>query len=262
MHERISHRERWARGIASAAFAAATLVTLRMAFTMDGNMPMPGGWSMTMMWMVMPGQNIGSAALSFLVMWQAMMIAMMLPSTWPVIELYQRVAVNTGAPSPSLAALTLAAGYFTIWFGFGLLCFAAGLTISRWAMMSVQVSAWMPAAAGAGLILAGVYQLTPFKQACLRHCRSPLFVLGEDWKPGLMAAFEKGLHHGTYCMGCCWGLMLIQLILGVMNLGVMTAVAAAIAFEKLWKHGPLASRMTGVGACAAGVYFLAEAVRS
>jgi len=254
-------RERWARGIATLIFAIAVIVTLRLAFSMEGNMPMPGGWSMTMMWMVMPGQTWWGAAGTFLFMWQAMMIAMMLPSSWPVLELYQRVALSTKSPRPSLAAIVLGVGYFGVWLAFGLLSFGVGFLISRAAMASVHVSARLPAAAGAALMLAGVYQLTPLKQACLRQCRSPLLVLGEAWRPGLMPALKTGLKHGAYCAACCWALMLIQLVLGVMNLGVMIAVAATIGFEKLWKYGPVVARLIGVGAFAFGVYVLAEAIR-
>jgi len=220
---------------------------------------MPGGWEMSMMWMAspdpaMPGQTLGSAAWMFLPMWQAMMIAMMLPSSWPMLELYRRVAISSGERSPGLATVAVGAGYFGVWLAFGAMVFAAGFGVSAGAMHSAPVSRAMPLLAGAGLVLAGVFQLTPWKQACLRHCRSPLLFLGHAWRPGIPGAVRIGIVHGAYCAGCCWALMLIQAALGVMNLGVMTAVAAVIGIEKLWRRGPFLARVTGVAAVAGGVY--------
>jgi predicted metal-binding membrane protein len=120
----------------------------------------------------------------------------------------------------------------------------------------------MPAAAGAGLIAAGLYQWSPWKQACLAHCRSPLMFLGHAFRPGLAGAVRVGVAHGIFCTGCCWALMVIQMILGVMNLSVMLLVAAVIAIEKLWTRGPLFARLAGGAAIAMGAFYLALAVRS
>lgn len=115
----------------------------------------------------------------------------------------------------------------------------------------------MPPGAGVALILAGLYQLTPLKQACLMHCREPALYLSHTWSPGMRGAVRLGLHHGTFCAVCCWALMLIQMVLGVMNLAVMIAIAAIIGTEKLWKRGPLLSRLAGLSAIAAGVVMIA-----
>lgn len=252
--------ERWSRVVAALVFAAAAVVTVRASTSMSGGMRMPGGWTMTMMWMAMPGQTMARSAWVFLVMWQAMMIAMMLPSCWPMLELYQRVAISTGQKRPALGTAIAGAGYFGIWLVFGAVAFAAGLGLSHVAMASARISRMVPAAGGAGLILAGAYQLSPIKQTCLRHCRSPLIWLGEAWRPGLSGAARIGIHHGAFCTACCWALMLIQFILGMMNLGVTLAIAAAIGLEKLWRRGPVLARIFGAGAVICGAYLLISAV--
>jgi predicted metal-binding membrane protein len=227
---------------------------------MSGGMPMPGGWTMPMMWMIMPGQTLWSAAWMFLLMWQAMMIAMMLPSTWPMLSLYRRTAAHTGQRHIGFATFLAGAGYFAVWLGFGALALAIGFGVSRLAMKASYVSRWIPAAAGLALIVAGLYQLSPLKQACLKHCRDPILFLGHAWRPGFAGALRVGVHHGAFCAACCWALMVIQMVLGVMNLGVMIIVAAVIAGEKLWKRGPLLARMTGAVAVIAGAVLIVRSL--
>jgi predicted metal-binding membrane protein len=249
-------RERTARAVAAIVFAGSAIITWRAARGMGGGMRMPGDWEMSMLWMAAPGQTAASAAWMFLLMWQAMMVAMMLPSSWPMLELYRRVAVSTREPHPELAVAVAGAGYFSVWLGFGVVAFAAGFGISAGAMRSGEWSRAIPAAAGGCLMLAGVFQLSPWKQACLRHCRSPLLFLGHAWRPGLAGAARVGVAHGIYCVACCWALMLIQIVLGVMSLSVMTAVAAVIGVEKLWRRGPLVARVAGAASIAAGAYLV------
>jgi predicted metal-binding membrane protein len=252
--------EQWTRATASGVFLLAAAYTFYAARGMSGGMTMPGGWTMPMMWMVMPGQSLAGAAFVFLLMWQAMMIAMMLPSSWPTLELYSRVARHTGQRWPMFNTVLAAAGYFTVWGAFGAIAFAAGFEISRAAMFSPQLSKWVPAAAGVSLVIAGVWQLTPLKQSCLQHCRDPLMFLGHAYKPGVWGGFRLGLHHGAFCAACCWALMLMQMVLGVMNLAVMTGVAAIIATEKLWKRGPLLARLVGAVSIVAGVALIARSI--
>ncbi|MBZ5701813.1 MAG: DUF2182 domain-containing protein [Acidobacteriia bacterium] len=252
--------ELWPRVFATGIFTAAAALTWRGVRSMSGGMPMPGGWTMPMMWMVMPGEAPWNAAWMFLLMWQAMMIAMMLPSTWPMLSLYRRTAQHTATRRAGLATFLAGAGYFAVWLAFGAVAFALGLELSRLAMQSDRLSQWIPPTAGLALIVAGIYQLTPLKQACLRHCRDPILFLGHAWRPSFAGALRVGIHHGAYCAACCWALMLIQMVLGVMNLGVMIAVAAVIAGEKLWKRGPLLARATGIAAIAAGAVLLARSL--
>ena len=221
---------------------------------------MPGGWIMPMMWMVMPGHTAFGSAVLFLLMWQAMMVAMMLPSAWPMLELYGRVARHTGQRRPMVHTIVAGAGYFAVWGVFGAIAFAMGLQLSRVAMASLRLSRAIPAAAGVALMLAGFWQLSSLKQACLKHCREPLLFLSHAYKPGMRGAFRVGLHHGAFCAACCWALMLIQMVLGVMNLTVMIVVATMIAAEKLWKRGPVLARIVGVSSIAAGIFFLVRSI--
>ena len=252
--------EQWARAVASGIFLLAAAYTLYAARGMSGGMIMPGGWTMPMMWMVMPGQSLAGSAFVFLVMWQAMMIAMMLPSSWPTLELYSRVARHTGQRWPMFNTVLAGAGYFTVWGAFGAIAFAAGFEISRAAMVSAQLSRWIPAAAGVSLVLAGIWQLTPLKQSCLNHCRDPLLFLGHAYQPGLWGGFRVGLHHGAFCAACCWALMLMQMVLGVMNLAVMVGVATIIATEKLWKRGPFLARLVGAVSIILGIALVVRSI--
>jgi predicted metal-binding membrane protein len=252
--------ERWAQAVASGVFLLAAGYTFYAARSMSGGMLMPGGWTMPMMWMAMPGQSLAGSALAFLLMWQAMMIAMMLPSSWPTLELYSRVARHTEQRHPLFNTILAGAGYFTVWGAFGAIAFAAGFEISRAAMFSPQLSRWVPAAAGVSLVLAGIWQLTPLKQSCLSHCRDPLLFLGHAYKPGVWGGFRVGLHHGAFCAVCCWALMLMQIVLGVMNLAVMAGVAAIIATEKLWKRGPLLARLVGAVSIIVGIVLVVRSV--
>jgi len=251
---RSSPGEWWARCVASVIFLAAAAVTLHGGRIMGGGMRMPGGWTMSMMWMVMPGRTAWSTAAMFLLMWQAMMLAMMLPSTWPMLALYRRVALFHESPHATLGTMLAGAAYFAVWLAFGAAAFSGGFGLSQWAMHAPRVSALAPRAAGIALLLAGIYQLTPLKQSCLRHCREPLLLLSHLWKPGLGGALRLGLHHGWFCASCCWALMLIQILVGLMNLAAMAAIAAVIALEKLWKRGPLLSRVVGAASIAAGIW--------
>ena len=182
-----------------------------------------------------------------------MMVAMMLPSSWPTLELYSRVARHTGQRWPLLNTVLAGVGYFAIWGAFGAVAFAAGFEVSHLAMLSVQLSRWIPVAAGGLLVIAGIWQLTPLKQSCLKHCREPLLFLAHAYKPGVWGGFRVGVHHGGYCAACCWALMLMQIVLGVMNIAVMAIVAAIIATEKLWKRGPLLARLVGAVSIVAGI---------
>jgi predicted metal-binding membrane protein len=233
-------------------FIASAVIILYFNQSMSGGMRMPGNWSMSMMWMPMPGQSWLGAALMFAGMWLAMMIAMMLPSTLPMLLLYRRAVAFRGESRLGFPTLALGSGYFLVWSLFGLVAYAGGLAISRAAMTWTSVSRIVPLGAAAGLIVAGVYQVTPWKSACLKHCRDPLAFVAHHLGGGWRGAVRLGLHHGAFCAACCWALMLIQLVLGVMNLVVMTAVAIAIALEKLLPNGETIARIIGAVAILGG----------
>ena len=136
---------------------------------MSGGMRMPGNWTMSMMWMVMPGQTRMMSALVFVGMWLAMMVAMMLPSALPVLLLYRRAAAFCGELRLDVLILALATGYFLVWTLFGVVAYAARVTISRAVMSWLTLSKIVPLAVGLALVFAGIYQLTPWKSECLKH---------------------------------------------------------------------------------------------
>jgi predicted metal-binding membrane protein len=242
---------------ALALFVVAAGLTLMSTRMMTGAMPMPGGWTMGMVWMRMPGQSWFAAGGMFGAMWFAMMVGMMLPSSLPMLRLYRRLVSVRGEPRPDLLVWVMAAGYFFVWTVFGILAYGAGAVIAETAMRSVWISRVIPIVAGAMLIAAGIYQLTPWKAACLTHCRSPLGLLSHyGQRRGWRGAMAMGLHHGLFCTGCCWALMIMQLVLGVMNVAAMIAVATIIALEKLSPPGVALARSVGVASIAAGLWLV------
>src|SRR6266568_3261552 len=168
--------ERLTYVLALLAFVGAATATLwfNLSGSMSGGMRMPGHWTMSMMWMSMPGQSQFISGLVFTAMWLAMMVAMMLPSSMPMLLLYRRAARFRAEPYLGWITFTVALGYFAVWIIFGVVAYLAGVGITRSAMQWESVSRMVPFASGIGLAFAGVYQLTPWKSACLRHCRDPL----------------------------------------------------------------------------------------
>lgn len=174
-------------------------------------------------------------------MWFTMMVAMMVPSAAPTVMLYAQVyrhSVKSGAP-PTAAFL---AGYLVCWLGFSLLAAVLQLFVVPSMSMSIENRA----AASALLIAAGVYQLSPIKDACLGRCRSPAQFLSRHYRPGLSGAFRLGLLHGAYCVGCCWLLMALLFVGGVMNLLWIAALTLFVAAEKLLPGGDWVARIAGV----------------
>ncbi len=197
-------------------------------------------------------------------MWWVMMIAMMVPSAAPMILLYARVA-RQGQQRGQIAAGRLptgafALGYLAVWLGFSLTATAlqalaegAGLVHG---MMMWSTAPWLSAGV---LIAAGVYQLSPLKSACLKHCRSPVAFLSGHWRNGPSGAFRMGLDHGAYCLGCCWSLMALLFVGGIMNLVWIAGLAIFVLVEKLAPGGHWISRIGGVLLVAAGVYVATSA---
>jgi predicted metal-binding membrane protein len=235
-----------------AVFVVAAALTIFFTQSMSGGMRMPGNWTMSMMWMGMPGQTWITAALAFVGMWLAMMVAMMLPSALPMLLLYRRVAAFRGESRLSVLMLAVGSGYFLVWTLFGVLAYAGGKSISGAVMTWSVLSRIVPLAAGVALVLAGIYQLTPWKSACLKHCRDPLLLVADHLHGGWRGALRLGIHHGMFCAACCWGLMLIQLVLGTMNLAVMALVAVIIALEKVLPRGEVVARVVGYAAVLSG----------
>jgi len=181
----------------------------------------------------------------FMGMWVAMMAAMMLPSQAPMAMLWTRAI----AQSPSVARRTtrtfaFLAGYVLSWALYGLLAFLLVVALDAFLTRNPGAGRWLATGIFA---LAGIYQLTPLKDVCLRTCRSPIgmFLKYGSFK-GSAVDFRVGLHHGLYCVGCCWALMVVLIGVGVMNLVAMVVLAAVILAEKLWRYGEVAARVVGV----------------
>jgi predicted metal-binding membrane protein len=203
--------------------------------------------------------TLGYAGLIF-AMWWVMMVAMMLPSATPMLLLFARAnRTQKVRDRPYVATGFFAAGYLTAWGGFSLL--AAGL---QWGLEQLDLLGPMMTATnywlgGAILLAAGLWQLTPLKGVCLRHCRSPLSFLAQRWRPGRLGAFRMGIEHGAYCLGCCWFLMGLLFFGGIMNLFWIAGLALFILLEKTIPMGHWFSRIAGVCFAAWGVLLLAGA---
>ncbi len=174
-------------------------------------------------------------------MWWLMMLAMMLPSTAPMILLYARVREQQSAGAQIAQPWVFLLGYAAIWLIFSIAAAGAQMLVTGSAMMLDN-----PRNAGAVLIAAGLYQLSPLKSACLRQCRSPGQFLSRHWRPGVGGAVRLGILHGAYCVGCCWLLMALLFVGGVMNLAWVAGLALIVTIERLAPRGEWFGRAAGV----------------
>ena len=197
-------------------------------------------------------------------MWTVMMVGMMSAAAAPMLLLVARSHVRR-SDAPGLGAtsmvLPFALGYLAVWVGF-----SAVATIAQWALhdatlLSPAMAIASPRVAAVLLIAAGVYQLTPLKRACLRHCQSPMGFLMTHWRDGVSGAFRMGLRHGVYCLGCCWVLMCVLFAVGVMNLVWVAALTVFILIEKLWSGGGRVSQVGGVVLIALGCLALTRTIQ-
>jgi predicted metal-binding membrane protein len=234
----------------AAVVVCAWMHLTRASLDMYGRMDGAAAWMMEATW---------DARYLLLVfwMWAAMMVAMMLPSALPTILVFHNAIRNDPkVSSPSRRILEFTAGYVLAWVGF-----SVGATLLQWgfaeaALLSPMMVSASPLLGGALLIVAGVYQWTPFKYACLQHCRSPLAFLVEHWQPGMPGAVQLGLHHGLRCVGCCWALMLLLFVGGVMSLLWIGAITAFVLIEKLAPYGAQGGRLSGLALTIAGAWVL------
>lgn len=245
-------------------FAASAVVTIVWCASMSsmGGMTMPGGWTMTMTWMRMPGQTWTGAAASFLGMWMVMMIAMMLPSLIPMLMRYRQAVAATSATavtstvaSPRLGLLTAIAGsaYFFVWALFGMAVYPLGIAFAEIAMQQPAVSRAVPVAAGAAILTAGLLQFTTWKARYLERCRQTP-VPGRAMRADAVTAWRHGLRLGLHCTYACAGPMVILLVLGVMDLRVMAVVTAAITLERFAPAGLRVARAIGAVVVATGLF--------
>lgn len=190
-------------------------------------------------------------------MWTVMMIAMMLPAALPFVFAFGFEHRSRRARGlPYVPASIFLAGYFAIWTAFSALAALVQWLLHRGALLSPMMTATSSVFAGGILVAAGVYQWTPYKDACLRHCRSPLTFLLSDWREGRLGAFRMGIDHGLFCLGCCWLLMALPFATGVMNLAWMAAITVFILIEKAAPGGQWFGRIGGATLVGAGAWMI------
>jgi len=233
--------------------AAATISGYVSMSTMPG-MEMPGGWTMSMTWMRMPGQSWAGAAAAFLGMWTVMMVAMMAPAVTPALLRYRQAIRASAASRLDRLTAIVALGYFAVWTLAGVATLPVGMVLAELTMQVPAVSRAVPVIAGCTIILAGALQFTTWKSSQLHCCRTPpIYTPGEA-----SAAWRHGWRLGTSCLCCCAGLTAILLVLGVMDLRAMTLVTLAITAERVAPAGQRIARVIGVMAIVTGLIQLAR----
>lgn len=222
-------------------------------------MDMPG---MDMPGMVMPRFNEWSVTTVLLlyVMWAVMMVAMMVPSAAPMVLAFLSLNQRRRAASRAFVPVGIfLAGYLTVWAAYSAVATLAQWRLHEAALLSPQMAATSPLLSGGLLVVAGVFQWTPLKRACLKGCRSPLTFLMSEWREGKAGAFIMGLRHGADCIGCCWVLMALLFVAGVMNLLWVAVIALFVMVEKLLAKGDLVGRIGGIVMVIAGLTVIVRA---
>jgi predicted metal-binding membrane protein len=247
-------------GVAALLFGASAAVTIVWCASMSamGEMPMPGGWTMSMAWMRMPGQTWPGVAVSFLGMWVPMMVAMMLPSLVPMLWRYRQAVGRTGDTRLGRLTALVGVGYFFIWTVFGMVAFPFGAALAAIEMQQPALARAVPIAVGVVVLIAGSLQLTAWKAhhfACCREAPGRGCTLPADTG----TAWRHGLRLGLHCSQCCASLMVILLGLGVMDLRAMAVVATAITVERLAPAGERVARAIGAVVVGAGLLLIARA---
>ena len=239
----LRHRRAVVLGVLAMFTAAAWAYLLSGAGIEMEATNMGGGQMMAML----PTWSAGYAAL-ISVMWWAMMVAMMLPTAAPTVLLvtslaWDRLANYNLVPA---TALLFASGYLLVWCGFSLAATLLQWGLDNAGLLSERMAFGDAILASSVLIAAGVYQWTPLKDACLRHCRSPTEFLVRHWQPGSLGAVVTGIRHGLFCLGCCWMLMALLFVGGLMSLAWVGAIALFVLLEKTMPWGDWMGRLTGL----------------
>lgn len=248
-------------GVTAALFAASAAVTIAWCTAMAdmGGMLMPGGWTMSMAWMRMPGQTWPGAAAAFLGMWLVMMMAMMLPSLVPMLWRYRRAVGAMGGARVGGLTLLAGTGYFFIWTVFGLIAFIGGVLLAEMIMRIPLLSRAVPFAVGMVVMLAGASQFTAWKSRQLACCRGE-HPAGRTLPTTAVTAWCHGMQLGLRCSYCCAGLTAVLLVIGVMDLRAMGMVTLAITAERLLPHGERIARLIGAAFFGAGILSMGRAV--
>ena len=254
----IPRRERWIIAAALAAIAGAAwlyMVHEARSFTVSGvceclRMPMGAGsdWST-------------GALLPLFFMWAGMMVAMMLPSATPMILTFAAVSRNRRRlQGPYVPVEIFVAGYVVVWSCFSLLAAIAQWFLHRNALLSPAMASQSAIFAGLLLLAAGVFQFTPLKHACLTQCRTPFEFIMTRWREGAGGALRMGLEHGLFCAGCCWALMGLLFVAGVMNILWIAALSLIVGLEKLLPRGMWLSSATGAVFTLWGAWLIIESI--
>ena len=232
----------------------AAVVVLAWGYLLAGagmDTSMPGMAMAPMAW------TTGTALLMF-AMWWVMMIAMMAPSAGPTVLLFSAIGRKQAAVGkPSVAAGFFLTGYLVVWAGFSLVATVLQWALQQLGLMAMEMKTSSHLLGGSILLAAGLYQFTPVKRACLRHCQTPLLFISSHWKPGAAGALRMGLRHGAYCLGCCWFLMALLFFGGIMNFLWIAGIAIYVAMEKLLPKSQWLSGATGTVLALAGLLILA-----
>jgi predicted metal-binding membrane protein len=259
----------WSRGITGAALLVFTALSwwllARSAAVMS---TMSGGGVLldAAIAMMQPAETMPYLVVTTL-MWMVMMSAMMTPAIMPVVALFQRLdrrraagAAVGGATSAARGdGVLFAAGYLFVWLVFAVVATMLQWALHRAALLHTHALAAGPVLAGLLLVLAGLYQLTPYKGACLARCQAPIAFLLGHWEDGRGGALRMGARHGLYCLGCCWALMLLMFAGGVMSLTAMAVLSAFVLAERLLPAGPWVAKLPGIALVVWGAFTLAYA---
>ena len=225
---------------------------LAMARDMYGSMSGASAWMMTVQW-------DAPRLILLWAMWGAMMAGMMLPTAAPMVLLYARTLRNRPDPrGASVRVYALAGGYTVVWLFFSVIATGLQRLLARLLLLTPMMEPSSPRVAAVILIIAGLYQFTPAKYACLQTCRSPIAFFSASWREGVAGAFRMGASHGMYCLGCCWALMLLLFAGGVMNVVVILALTVWVAIEKIAPFGEQSARVSGALLLGAAVWMLSR----
>jgi len=247
-------------GISALLFVASAAVTIVWCGSMSamGEMPMPSGWTMSMAWMRMPGQTWPGIAASFLGMWVVMMLAMMLPSLVPMLWRYRQAVSRTDETRLGWLTALVVLGYFVVWTVFGMAAFPLGVSLAAVEMQQPTLARAVPIAVGVVVVIAGSLQFTAWKARHLACCREAPG-RGRTLPADAHTAWRHGLRLGLHCSQCCFGLMAILLVVGVMDFRAMAVVTAAITVERVAPAGERIARAIAVVVVGAGLFLIARA---
>jgi predicted metal-binding membrane protein len=253
----MSNSSRGFLSVSALLFVACAVVTVTWCSSMSGmgGMPMPGGWTMSMTWMLMPGQSWPGAAASFVGMWVVMMVAMMLPSLVPTLLRYRQTISNASAARLDLLTALVGVGYFSVWTLFGIAAFPLGVALATAEMQHSTLARAVPLTVSVVVLIAGALQFTSWKARQLACCRE-VSICPCTAPTDAGSALKYGLRLGVQCSYCCAGLTAILLVVDVMDLRAMTVLTAAITLERLLPSGVRVARAIGIVTVGAGLVLI------